>query len=257
VPIEATSSIISKCARILDALATVQGQLCLNEISIKTGTRKGSTRRLMSILAHEGLVEFEVKAKQYRLGKRVQNWAMALLRSADLQKIAWPIMMALHEQTGHNASLAVLHGTRVMYVRKIERHLPAQIPRVGTIADAHSTAAGKALVAFLPDHIRIQTFGSLTFTRHNENTIDNTQVYENELRQVRADGFSTSSGEQLSHVHGLGVPIFDHQERVVAAITLWDLESELDVRSCRETIELLCQSAREISKQMGNMPSPP
>ena len=56
--------------------------------------------------------------------------------------------------------------------------------------------------------------------RHNENTIVSGRKLKQQLLQVRACGYALDDEEEEIGLRCVGVPVFDHEGRVVAAISV-------------------------------------
>jgi len=144
-----------------------------------------------------------------------------------------------------------------MYIRKIDMYAARYTPVVGDLGGAHCTAAGKAITAYLPTSVREHFLNSLTFLRHNENTIGTISEFEDELEKVRETGVAENIGEEISQVLGYASPIFDHHNNVIAALTLWGLISDADDASLPKIKKDLLEAANNVSKQLGSIRAAP
>ena len=114
--------------------------------------------------------------------------------------------------------------------------------------DAHSTALGKAMLAYKSyDELR-EIYKSYTLHRHTKNTIVSLDNLYVELRKVRRDGYSINLAETFDYVYGVGAPILDSQNRAIAAISLSGTKSTINIR----TIPNLANKVESTSKLISN-----
>ncbi len=88
-----------------------------------------------------------------------------------------------------------------------------------------------------------------TFERKTRFTITDHDALEKELERVRDLGYAIDDREQNELLHCVGAPIYDHNGRVVAALSISGVYSEgLDVEY---EGNLIRDRALQISKKLG------
>jgi DNA-binding IclR family transcriptional regulator len=125
---------------------------------------------------------------------------------------------------------------------------------VGERAMMHYTSVGKAMMAYLtePEVSEIlQTHGLPSGTK---NSITDVKILQEELRQIRSDGYSIDNAEHEANTYCLGAPIFDENSRVIAACSISGKDKEILGKNKDRYSAVLRYSAQSISRQMGFIP---
>lgn len=115
--------------------------------------------------------------------------------------------------TGECAHMAVLVGTNVWYVDKIDSTLPLKVDHpIGSLAPLHCTALGKAFLAFgeVADPGPLDAYTAKSITRK--------AALEAEIVATRKRGYAVDDEEFTQGIRCVAVPIFDPAGKMVAAI---------------------------------------
>ena len=136
---------------VLGLFATRRVELGVIEVADALRWPKSSTSRILAGMAAAGFLDRDDGSGQYRVGSRLAAVAVFAQQSASLQRLARPALERLRDETGETASLAVLAGKEMVDLEVVEslrrvRHSDW----VGRHGPLHATAAGKALIAWMP-----------------------------------------------------------------------------------------------------------
>ena len=109
--------------------------------------------------------------------------------------------------------MAVLVGTRVWYIDKVDSPLPLKVDHpIGALSPLHCTALGKAFLAFgaarLPDDLPAFTPRTMTTRR----------ALSDEMERTRARGYAVDDEEFAPGIRCVARPIYDDAGAMVAAI---------------------------------------
>ena len=216
---------IDRAAALLNALANLgPAGAPLRLLAGTVGLNPSTAHTLLASLLRHGFVEQNDETRDYRLGSRVLILSRVYLAHVDLASVAAPIVRDLWEQTRETVHLSVLrHWHRVDI---IVLHSPRTLsvnPGLGHSGDQnspgtfHGTAAGKVLLASLPDdEIRsVLARGVRTFTPH---TLPDEASVLAEIGRVRRAGYATNHEEEVIGVHGVATPITNADDAIVAAL---------------------------------------
>ncbi len=218
------SSIVSKIMSLVTVISETRGPLTFSELVAKTGLNKSTLHRLLAICSEENLVQFDPTSKAYLLGPKVFDLVRNAYSGYDIQTIALGEMTKLHETFGANVTLGVPSGAEVVYLRVLEASNGlGSIQRPGMREPAHCSASGKVLMAFLPDEIAASKLQGYVFTKFTDRTITDPAAFQEELANVRQDGFAYNDREEYDHFHGISAPIFNHLSEPVAVLNIWTL----------------------------------
>ncbi|GAA4555533.1 IclR family transcriptional regulator [Pseudonocardia xishanensis] len=205
---------VANASRLLLELAAVNGPIRLNDLSARLGMNKSSVHLLLSTLADAGFVEQTADAT-YRLGLALFEVGTAALQQYGLGARLAPPMEALAEQTREAVTLGVLHQDDVLLVQRFESDqvLRASI-RVGSRMPLHSSASGRAILAFLPEDERRRRL-----TATGIGAVTTRQVLAR-MQEIRDAGYETQQDEWAVEVSSIAVPVFGLSGAPVAALSV-------------------------------------
>ncbi|MEM8649498.1 MAG: IclR family transcriptional regulator [Pseudomonadota bacterium] len=244
------SSIVTKCAKVMDILSHAPKPLAFSEIIEKTGFVKSSTHRILSVLQNEELVEYDKNNRSYSTGPRLRDWARSAWRRKDLQQIASNFMYALSEETGMNSALSILDGDAILYIRTVDVIQLRYASHTGDRAPLHNTAAGKVFLANMSERRQQELLSQLSFEKFTENTLQSSTALKAQLNQVREEGFAKSLGEELLHVTGIAAPIWDSEDKVIACLSLWTQTEHATREEVVSNVDQLKNTAQLISEKL-------
>lgn len=192
----------------------------LDELAAALGVHKTTVLRLLRTLADEHFV-FRDGHHRYHLGARIHELSSQGLDQREVRGIAAPHLAAFNRAHGRTTHLSELSGGEIVYIDKLESHDNIRMAsRIGLRGPVHSTAAGKVLVADLPEPELEVLLAGLTFARATPNTITDVAAYRAELARVRELGWGHDREENEPSINCIGAPIRDASGRAVAAVSV-------------------------------------
>jgi DNA-binding IclR family transcriptional regulator len=222
-------SVISKVVALFDAFTAVTPELTLNELAARTGLPVSTTYRLVSELVDWGGLE-RVPGGGYRVGLRMWEIGTLAPRGETLRAVALPFMSDLSEATHEHVHLAVLDGTEVLYVEKLDgrRATPARTRRGGRLP-LHATAAGKVLLAYAPESLfrEVVAAGLQRYTAH---TVVAAGHLRRALAEIRRSGIGYAREELTVGLNAVASPVLDPDGRAVAALSVTLPSGRTDLR---------------------------
>ncbi len=245
------SSIVVKCAKIMDALTHAKRPMGFSDIVAQTGLVKSSCHRILAVLQSERLVEYEKNGRTYKPGPRFQEWARAGFRHPDLQQVVAEPVDRLSEATGFNIALSVLDGDTILYLRTSNYVSVRYAARTGDHAPLHCTAAGKVFLAFMSEKQRNLVLEPAGLEKFTEYTRTNLSELEADLDVVRKQGYAIVVKEEFLQVMGMSAPIWNEQGKVAACLSAWTLTAEYTPEELLANLDLLKQTAAEICNRIG------
>ena len=99
-----------------------------------------------------------------------------------MRQIAHPFLQHLTSVTNETTHLAVLEGSEFVYIDKVDNTQAVRMrSRVGQRGKLHCTAAGKSMLAFLPEAELQPILQRLKFQPVTQNTITGTAKFREHL----------------------------------------------------------------------------
>jgi len=244
----------ARSMEILEFVARSGKPVSMAEICRELSIPKSSTFELVYTLIDRGfLAQADENLKTFKLGLKMFQVGVAFLSNTNLHSEARPVMENLMLVSGHTVLLAVENQGRIVYLDKVEP--PAEIVRIeaklGSSNPLHCTGLGKALLAaYDNEKVRELTGGGRLIPK----TLFSIPTYDEllqELERIRARGYSIDDKESEINVFCIGAPIYDYQNKPVAAISLRCLAAAVDDDKVAKLSRMVTQSALLISNKLG------
>lgn len=246
---------VDRAASLLLALGESQGEAGVTELARRLGLHKSTASRLLATLEKRGLVEQDEESGKYRLGLIVIRLAERAEQTLDLRALAMPELDRLARATRETTGLGVLHGDQMITVAQADGpNLVAMGDWTGRGAPLHSVAAGKVLLAFLPER-EIMRLVRRGLDRCTERTITQLEPLLEELARVRRRGFATAFGEFDPGLNAVAAPVHDARGQVIAALDVWGPAFRVTSRRVPELVQAAREAAAAVSVRLGGTPA--
>lgn len=240
-----------RASSILDVVAkTPGGAATLAEISRKARLNKTTAFNLAGSLVSLGFLERD-GSRKYQLGLRNLELGSLVRQRLDLDKIGRPALQHICTETGETANLAVPHAAAALIIDSLEgRHGLRSTTYAGARSDYHSSACGKAILAFLSKPVRDAIYQAQPFTAHTPHTITDPLTLERQLDLVRSDGYATEAEENEVGQACIAAPIFDGFGEIAGAISVAGPVGRI-TQGRKAILETLMQHTRALTKALG------
>ncbi|MCU3616967.1 DNA-binding transcriptional repressor XynR, partial [Enterobacter hormaechei subsp. oharae] len=139
-----------------------------------------------------------------------------------------------------------------VYIEKIEGRLAAiAYSRIGRRLPVHATAIGKVLIAWLGEAELNALLEGYQYTAFTPATLASREALLAALAQTREQGYALDSEENEQGVRCVAVPVWNHESRVIAALSLSTLTSRVDDAELANFREQLQQAGLQLSRALG------
>ncbi len=241
---------IKRACKILDILSESNLPLGVSEISERAGLPKSTVYRILQTLLKCGYVA--QNHERYHLGINALRIGEAYKQQSGLGSIANPIMETLWKVTGETVHLVVRNQFRAYYLKKIESTHPVRMfSRVGEPLSLYSTAAGKAMLAYIsPKEFEVYK-NSTRLLPKTSKTITSWDKLIKELEKIRILGYSVDDMENEEGIRCVGAPIFNLTGNVIGAISISAPAYRFDTIKIQKFGELVKEAANKISENLG------
>jgi len=120
------------------------------------------------------------------------------------------------------------HGWGVYMFTFSGAHAVWTYSTVGKKVPLHVTAAGKAILAKLPDSEVEAIIERHGLEAETENSITEPDELFTQLEEIRERGYSFNHQEQLDGIKAVGVPVTDHNDRIIGSFSVASPANRLD-----------------------------
>jgi DNA-binding IclR family transcriptional regulator len=238
---------------LLEALSA-GGELGVTELANRTGLVPSTAHRLLHTLAKRGYVSQSSDSGRYLLGYKVVEVASGLERRLDrLRVVARPHLERIQRATGETVNLVVLDADRVVYVDQVEGSRNVRMfTTVGTSVPAHTTGAGKAILAAGPPEAAAALYGDRELERLTAHTLVTLEALEDDFVRIRRRGYAVDNEEHEEGVACVATPVFDHGGRPCAAISVSGPSARILHDNTAGLGALLVEQAAQVSAALGH-----
>jgi len=243
---------IDKIHKILEILRQhYKTGLTNKEISTKLNIPPSTSYRILAALRRVDYVHQNKKDAHYFLGFNLLRLAEAVVEGMDLSAICLPYLEELHNQTEETTFFALYNGQHCITMETCGQVDSRVAVARGEIMPMHCSAAGKAVLAFLPDKEQEKALKALKLEPYTPHTVRTAAGLEKGLKQVRRTGVATNLQEFHNGINAMAVPIFNNEGRPVGSIALVGISIDLDPAQMEEYAPLFVEAGAGISERIG------
>ena len=208
---------------LLQALADHGAPMMLRDLALRTGMPAAKAHRYLVSLVRTGLVCQEAHSGRYDLGHFALELGLASLARLDAVRVAEPVLDALGEEIGETVALAIWGNMGPTIVRWVESRRPINVNlRTGSVMPLLNSAIGLCFVTFLDSpqlRLRIEEELRINAAGPEKRSPCSSEELDALVAEARRHGMSRAVGSVLPGINAFCAPIFDHEGRMVLAIT--------------------------------------
>jgi len=245
-------AILKKALDLLEQLAGRAGPAGLSDLGRQADVSKATAYRILQTLEARGYLVKSGRPPVYIAGPKLIAVSARFVSGSGLVQAARPILADILLKYEETVNLAVLDGCSILYLDVLES--PRRLRRaaqIGSRDPIHSTALGKAIVAFLPQIEAARILTSYHWKLFTRKTIVTVDAFERDMADTRQRGYALDNEENELGARCVGVPICGGPDRPIGAVSVSGPASRLGLSLLREIGEHLKQAAREIEARMG------
>ena len=247
--------IIGSVQRAVDILGLFNRQsqeLGVTEISRALNLPKSTVAGLICTLEENDYLGQNDVTRKYRLGFKLAERAGVYLDQFDLRQVALPVLEALRDETNESVNMAIRDDKYVVYIARVfGNNILGMRSDIGKRELIHSTALGKAILAFTPMNELNILLADYVFTPVTPRTITDPQLFLQALEVTFTDGFAVDNQENELGGRCVAAPIFNFLGKPVAAISISVPVQRFPEEKIPEFGAMVKQAAKFISQQLG------
>ena len=243
--------VVQSTFRILGELAAAGGPLSLNEITVRAAVPKSTVFRILSTLCYLGYVVRDGQQRTYHLSRRLAELTNETASNETLRRAALPHMLRLRDLFGETVNLGQLQLDKVVYIEVVPSEYALRLSeRPGVSAPVHTTALGKAILAFSPPEVARSLLLGRPLPALTPHTITDPDELLRELGRVRARGYALDLEETMPLANCIAAPIPGPGGTALAAMSLSGPSSRFHPRRDKRLIQQLLKAAEEIAGKL-------
>ena len=211
----------AKVFAVLRAFDQALPELTITEVAARAGLDRGTAFRLIHTLISLGYLSPVPGTRRFRLTLKCLELGFLALSSQDLRAHAAPLLHERVPAIADAGSLGTLDGPDVVYLERINagpgRHDVDRRP--GRRIRAYGAALGHAQLAFLTEARQVAILESAERVKLSERTLTDLDALLDRLREVRAQGYAVSDGENAYGLRTVAAPVLDAAGTPLAGVS--------------------------------------
>lgn len=241
---------LEKGLQIIELLVSKQAGLTLQDIVKSVDVTVTTAYRILSTLVRMEYASYDERSKNYTLTRKILRLGYQKLGEHDLMEHLLPALRALRDEVKESVFYGVLGEDKGVCIEQAQGIHPFKfVLEPGASFDLHTSAPGKALLAFAAPETRGHYLKKISYVPCTRNTITDLERYIGELERVRETGYATDMEETFIGVICIGAPVFDYDGTPVGAVWVSGPDSRITDKDY--IIDRLLNTTRALSLKMG------
>lgn len=243
--------VVAKTFYIIRELANAKTGAGITELSRKLGQPKATVFRILFTLQELGYVRKDAATGAYALTEEFRVLRGDEVRQT-LRRAARPFLERLLGKFEQTVNLAVLDRSQALYLEILEGLRSIRMAaNVNTYAPIHSTALGKAILAFLAPAEAKEILSGRPLAKLTPKTITSVPILLEHLAEVRRRGYAVDNEENELGARCVAAPVFAYHGRPLGAISVSGPVSHMRHAHISEIAQTVRESCRKVSERMG------
>ncbi|MGQ4557581.1 IclR family transcriptional regulator domain-containing protein [Halobellus sp. GM3] len=178
----------------------------VTEVADRLDIAKSTAHGHLTTLCDRGFVVRQ--GQEYQLGLRFFEYGQYVRGQLDIFQSGMSAVDRLERETGEMTWLLAHQNGKATYVYGRGGENDINVNTIlGTSTHMHYNSGGKAILAHLPASAVDQIVAEHGLPARTEHTITDRDRLEEELEQIRAQGYALNLSEDLDGIHAIGVPL--------------------------------------------------
>jgi IclR family KDG regulon transcriptional repressor len=243
-------SSVYNAIRILREFTNEEPELGITELSRRLGLAKSTVFRLMRTLNDDSLVEKNEKTQKYHLGITAFELGFAAYHGNELRMIAYPLLNKLLKVVREPVHLGVYDRGEIVFIcKRIPESHKGTISKLGKRAPVHCIASGKVLLAHQSAE-EIERVMQRGLNPYTAKTITSAEKMMHQLEDIRNIGYGVGFSEYNEGYSSVGVPVWNDQGEIVAAISVAVSKSYLYPNEVQNYVKEMKMYSRLITERL-------
>jgi IclR family transcriptional regulator, KDG regulon repressor len=246
------SKTVSTVVKLLSLFSIDKDEIGVREASQLLSLSPAKVHRLMYSLESYDILEKKA-SKKYRLGLKIFELGSLYPLHSSLRKLVRPHAEDLSARLNCGVNFAILSKSRPLSAIIIDRIVnlqsPSLIQRVAFNIPLHSSALGKALLAFSESDAQKMMLDEIILKKFTEATITAKSQLISELKKIQKQGYSVDWGGLHPNVICVAAPIMKNN-CLVGALSVTEFTDRPSEKQIKDIGNILKERTIFISRQL-------
>ena len=191
---------------LLEAVAQKSQPFTLQTMVEETGLPKPTMHRMLAQLEGAGILQRDGNGRHYGTGQRLMRLAENVLLNNTTHGARHAVLTQLVRELDESCNITAFSGSEVLYLDRVETPAPLRFYlHPGSRVPAHCSATGKLFLSQMSPAQRRRLLANVPLEAFTGNTLTTFEALDQELDQVRAQGYAFDNEEFLPGLLCLGV----------------------------------------------------
>lgn len=191
---------------LLEVIAQKDTPFTLQAMVEETGLPKPTMHRMLQQFEGAGILQREGNGRHYGTGQRLMRLAENVLLNSTTHGARHAVLRQLVDEVGESCNITAFSGSEVLYLDRVETAAPLRFYlHPGSRVPAHCSATGKLFLSQMTPSQRRRLLAAVPLERFTTNTHTNFDALEQEIEQVRSQGYAFDNEEFLPGLLCIGV----------------------------------------------------
>ncbi len=232
---------VERAIDILNCFTKERLALTLTEISKQVGLAPSTALRIVTTLVNNNFLAKNEETQKYCLGYNIAQLGLLCFYNMDLRDISKPYMYRLKDIYNESVSLYTTQGNYRVCIERIESTHPLRrVVNIGDNLPLTRGASGRLLLAYMEKEVIRYLLEDDPYTT------------EEAIVRVRQLGYAVSQGEREEGVTSIAAPIFNAQNKVIAALSISGPSIRFAEEEMPERINSVKECAEKVSLELGH-----
>jgi DNA-binding IclR family transcriptional regulator len=219
--------------------------------------------RMLTILVSRNYIELDEDTERYKLTFKLLQLSSKHQPIKNLMQKSLPMMREVAQMCNHSVHLSIYYAGKLLVIGQVDSPSFFNYSvKIGSTFDLLETSSGRILLAFQTEEerqrrlkrrklfMKLQKKKNITFLSVLEKKFSSKIIFE-----IIKNNCEVVKSLQIDGVTNISVPIFDHTDQAIAAVTIPFLQrinrNSLNDLNLIKTTKLLKEQALQLSKNLG------
>ncbi|GHV48175.1 DNA-binding transcriptional regulator KdgR [Synergistales bacterium] len=240
-----------KALTVLKRLADPPFEFGVTELAMENNITKGGMHGLLASLIATGFVIQNPVSKKYMLGPVNFRLGTVYGQRKGIHEVAGQIVEDLARSTKYTIVLGLLEGEHAVLAHMVKGEKETlYLGWIGQKLPLHAGVIGKILVAYLePEEIR-KIFYRGNLEKFTPDTPTDPEKLIAQCEIIKNQGFMSSTGERVSDVFAISVPVFDKNGLPWVSLSMVAPLNDYSEEKRNDWVRLLANAAKNIEDKL-------
>lgn len=240
---------VEKAASILKLFTKKEPLLTLHDIHLRTGFTKTTAMRFCNTLTNIGYLE-KVNVGQvphYRLGIELFAIGSKVINSIDIAERAKTYLQEISDKLEDNSYFFVQRKNRAYCIEAVKGSyfILDATTNIGDALPLNIGGGPLAILAYIEKSNQLEIISSLNLDEEEKEKL------LKRLEATKIAGYSFSQNETHPNTAAVGVPIFNHENVVVGALSVGGIDVRFNKERLPEIVKVVKEAAVKLSSEIG------